>query len=118
MVTWQPSSRFQPLRKRLKMSAVPHQHDFIDTNVALVIISTYLVKWLVSMLPTRFPPSHNLVSTIAATGVCKESQEETPPMTEEELRINSYRQGLSESLRQAKMDKHDDFFFQNYLKRM
>ena len=68
------------------------------------------------MLPTRFPPSHNLVSTIAATGVCKESQEETPPMTEEELRINSYRQGLSESLRQAKMDKHDDFFFQNYLK--
>ena len=35
------SSRLQPLRKRLKMSAVPHQHNFIDTNVALVIINMY-----------------------------------------------------------------------------
>ena len=112
------SSRLQPLQKRLKMSAVPHQHNFIDTNVALVIISMYLIKWPVNMLPTRLPQGRNLASTIAATGVCEEFQEETPPMTKEELLSNNHRQGLIESFRQAKMDKHADFLFQNCLKRM
>ena len=97
------------------MSAVPLQHNFIDTNVALVIISMYVINWLVNMLPARLPQGRNLVSTIAATGVCKEFQEETPPMTKEELLSNNHRQGLIESFRQAKMDKHADFLFQNCL---
>ena len=36
-------------------------------------------------------------------------------MNKEELRSNNHRQGLIESFRQAKMDKHDDFLFQNCL---
>ena len=36
-------------------------------------------------------------------------------MTREELLSKDHRQGLIESLRQAKMDKHADFLFQNCL---
>ena len=67
-------SRLQPLQKRLKMSAVPHQHNLIDTNVALVTISMYSSKWPVNMLPTRLPQGRNLMSTIAATAVLEDSR--------------------------------------------
>ena len=37
--------RLQPLQKRLKMSAFPHQHHLVDINVALVITIMYSIKW-------------------------------------------------------------------------
>ena len=63
------TSRLQPLKNRLKKSAVPHQHNLVDINVALVITIMYLIKWQDNMLPTRLLQGHNLVSTIAATKV-------------------------------------------------
>ena len=38
--------RLQPLQKRLKMSAFPHQHHLADINGALVITIMYSIKWL------------------------------------------------------------------------
>ena len=77
------TSRSQPLQNRLKMSAVPHQHNLGDINVALVITIMFLIRWQDNMLPTRLLQSHNLVSTIAATGAFEKFQEEEPPMTRE-----------------------------------
>ena len=95
--------------------AVPHQHNLIDTNVALVILSMHLSKWPVNMLPTRLPRSRNSMSTFAATDVFERFQEDTPPMTREELLSKDHRQSLIENPRQAKMDRHAGFLFQNCL---
>ena len=81
----------QPPHGELKWSAAPYQHNFTGTNVALVIISMYLSTWPANILPTRLPQGLNLVSPIAATGVFEEFQEETPPMTREELLSNNHR---------------------------
>ena len=37
--------RLQPLQKRLKMSAFPHQHHLVDINVAFVSTIMYSIKW-------------------------------------------------------------------------
>ena len=68
------TSRSQPQQNRLKMSAVPHQHNLGDINVALVITIMFLIRWQDNMLPTRLLQSHNLVSTIAATGAFEKFQ--------------------------------------------
>ena len=107
--------RLQPLQSQLKQSAVPHQHKLLDINVSMVITIMYLIKWQDNMLPTRLLQGHNLVSTIAATGVFEACQEEEPPMTREELLSEGHRQSLIEDFRQAKMDKHADFLFQSCL---
>ncbi len=65
------------------MSAVPHQHNLGDINVALVITIMFLIRWQDNMLPTRLLQSHNLVGTIAATGAFEKFQEEKPPMNRE-----------------------------------
>ena len=58
------TSRSQPLQNRLKMSAVPHQHNLGDINVALVITIMYLIRWQNNMLPARLLQGHKLVSTM------------------------------------------------------
>ena len=54
----------------------------------------YLIRWR-NIRPTGLLQGHNLVSTIAATGVFEAWQEREPPMTREEL-IGSHRQNLIE----------------------
>ena len=78
-------SGMQPPQEELKMEAVPHQHNFTDTNAALAIISMYLIEWPANILPTRIPQ-----------GVFEEFQEEIPLATREELRSNNHSQGLTE----------------------
>ena len=109
------TSRSQPLQKRVKMSAVPHQHNPADINVALVITITCLIRWQDYMLPTRLLQGHNLVSTTTATGVFEEFQEEEPPMTRKELLSSNHRLSLIEYIKQTRMDRHADFLFPSYL---
>ena len=78
-------SGMQPPQEELKMEAVPHQHNFTDTNAALAIISMCLIEWPANILPTRIPQ-----------GVFEEFQEEIPLATREELRSNNHSQGLTE----------------------
>ena len=56
------TSRSQPLQNRLKMSAVPHQHNLGDINVALVITIMYLIRWQNNMLPARLLQGHKLMA--------------------------------------------------------
>ena len=48
--------------RRAKMSTVPHQHNFTDTNAALAIISMHLTKRPANILPTESRKGRNLVS--------------------------------------------------------
>ena len=63
------TSRWQPLQDQLKMSTVPHQHNLVDINVALVITIMYLFMRQDNMLPARLLQSHNWANTSAASGV-------------------------------------------------
>ena len=67
----------QPLQRHLRRCAVPHQHKLVDINVALAIVTVCLIMWQANMLPTRFLQGHNLASTITATGIFGEVQEES-----------------------------------------
>ena len=46
----------------MKMSAVPHQHNLGDINVALVITIMYLIRWQDNMLPARLLQGHKLMA--------------------------------------------------------
>ena len=109
------TERLQPLQHQLKESAVPHQHKLVDINVAMVITIMFCSGWQDSMMPTKPLQGHNLVSTIAATGVFENCQEKEPPMTRRKLLSENHRQSLIEDFRQDKIDKHEDFLFQNCL---
>ena len=76
------TSRTQPLQNRLKRIAVPNQHN-LGTLMLLWSSPSVLDQWQDNMLPTRLLQGHNLVNTIAATGVFEKFQEEKPPMTRE-----------------------------------
>ena len=104
----------QPLQRQLKRCAVPHQHKLVDINVVLAITTVCLIMWQANMLPTRLLQGHNLASTITATGIFGEVQEEKPSMTREELLGSNHRQSLSEA-KQTRMDRHTDFLFPSYL---
>ena len=107
--------RLQPLQRQLKRCAVPHQHKLVDINVVLAITTVCLIMWQANMLPTRLLQGHNLASTITATGIFGEVQEEKPSMTREELLGSNHRQSLSEDFKQTRMDRHTDFLFPSYL---
>ena len=79
-------SGMQPPQEELKMEAVPHQHNLVDINVALVITIMHLFMRQDNMLPARLLQSHNLANTSAASGVPGRFQEEKPPMTRERKR--------------------------------
>ena len=75
------TSRSQPMQNRWKMSTVPHQHNLVDINVALVITIMNLIMRQDDVLPVRLLQSHNWVNNTAATGVFEKFQEGRPPMT-------------------------------------
>ena len=84
---WQETtSRWQPPQDQLKMSTVPHRHNLVDINVALVITIMHLFMKQDNMLPARLLQSHNWAYTSAASGVSGKFQEEKPPMTRERQR--------------------------------
>ena len=96
------TSRWQPLQDQLKMSTVPHQHNLVDINVALVITIMYLFIRQDNMLPARLLQSHNWADTRAATGAFVKFQGDKPPMTREgNCSSNKHRQSFSEDFRQA-----------------
>ena len=97
------TERLQPLQNPLKRSAVPHQHKRVDVNVAMVITILICSRRQDSMLPTTPLQDHNLVSTIAATGVFEARPDKEPPMTRKKLLSRNHRQSLIEALRQDKI---------------
>ena len=86
------------IAEAVERCAVPHQHKLVGINVVLAITTVCLIMWQANMLPTRLLQGHNLASTITATGIFGEVQEEKPSMTREELLGSNHRQSLSEGL--------------------
>jgi hypothetical protein len=104
--------RLEPMQKHLRATATPHQHKLLDINVAMVIAIMYMIGWQDSMLPTRLLQGHNLVDTIAPTGVFAECVEEQPEMTREQLISASHRAVVIDAFRHTRLDAHADFFVQ------
>ncbi len=109
--------KLQPSQRQLKRCAVPHQHKLVGINVVLAITTVCLIMWQANMLPTRLLQGHNLASTITATGIFGEFQEEKPAMTREERLGSNHKQSLSENFEQTRRDRHTDFLSLSYLRR-
>ena len=76
----------------LDKRAVPHPHRLVDINVVMIVTITFRSGWQDGIMPTKPLQIHDLVSTIAATGVFKDRQEKEPPMTiskDEQLRLDA-----------------------------